>query len=417
MALPRSNRQLCIGDLYPDKVIANLQFTFTPRVSNVLLAEALEISGRVGGRMKGHVRLAGLDTDVDVEIPYIHGAVANIQVTVNPLTYLHRRRSDYRPERSRDGSDNWLHSRVVSADNRAVWTLAGELLQSAHNTIWEQMQRGLQWTHEEFTISPTRITVREVEIAVDLAADDPGRTVEIFQPAFWRHFAHVKRSLYGQSASSYRSISASGSMIEGFAARNLRIKMYEKTNSRVRLEASFKGPTTGFIGRTRSFEGPPEEEFPRVFNRVAQLALRQFRLLLGDECAPSTKHRSSLDLIFFIRTCVKEESEALDLLRALVRVQRVCTAAFGYSVCKSLLTRGIVRRSGHGVYKLTDQFRRAAQVLRSSDLRTLGPLVGHVYDVIRQCLRRFPLKLAGCECSQIRPAGRGYAASLVSLPS
>src|SRR5262249_2866472 len=115
MPLSSTNSTVPTSCVYPDRVSVNFQYQLSRTVTFERVREALQtlapfrpVRRRRG--LCGDLHVPAMDVTFQVGIYYrAPSAPLSVYVSINPLTYLHRRRDDYEPERSQRREDNWLH--------------------------------------------------------------------------------------------------------------------------------------------------------------------------------------------------------------------------------------------------------------------------------------------------------------------
>lgn len=393
MVLPTLNTPITTRSLYPDRIVANFQFQVPwSRVAAVIDAAFADFGRRKNAR-RGNMLLDSLDASVRVSAARsADRGIVSIYVTVSPLAVLHGR-NDH-SETSSAAQINWLHERDICQDNRHIWRLSGDLLFSAHTTVFRRLQEGLDSVASNRTVQPERSTLAEVEVVRDVRAADPRRMVETYARVLRRHFANVREQYYRSSALHYREDARDTLLVWGFLSENRRFKLYEKTNARVRLEALFKNNAIRAAAGTRSINNP-DDDFPRIFGRLAAASADQFGSILRDVPQVRSDDVSPSAFVSAVHSRIRRPNVASQVLNLFIHSDRILAGSVDYSVIKNLVSANIIQRTRRGIYGLTARYRRAADVLRRVDLTSLPPLVLRWIERYRLSLRRKLGKLAG----------------------
>lgn len=215
--------------------------------------------------------------------------------------------------------------------------------------------------------TPEGISVREMEIALDVSADDPHSLVQSLAPTVHRSFSRTLENHYGSSAQGYVERDREQLLVYGFAGPDERVKLYEKTNRRVRLECVFGVKAFKRHGISRSMRHDEGLELGSIIEDVARVAFPHIDLI----------HSSSRNIppppgeppeVFFANVCKRTRTpeRAVDLCRNLIRHGRI-RGGFDRGFISRLVADGILRRLQHGVYVVTQTYERAVERLRLLD--------------------------------------------------
>ncbi|UTW51465.1 hypothetical protein KFF05_16430 [bacterium SCSIO 12827] len=290
-----------------------------------------------------------------------------IYVKVNPLSYLHCLREDYEGECGRNDAVNWLHPEDIEDDNNFVFEVATQMVWTIESVLSDFTNELAQALSPEGYSTPEGISVREMEIALDVSADDPHSLVQSLAPTVHRSFSRTLENHYGSSAQGYVERDREQLLVYGFAGPDERVKLYEKTNRRVRLECVFGVKAFKRHGISRSMRHDEGLELGSIIEDVARVAFPHIDLI----------HSSSRNIppppgeppeVFFANVCKRTRTpeRAVDLCRNLIRHGRI-RGGFDRGFISRLVADGILRRLQHGVYVVTQTYERAVERLRLLD--------------------------------------------------
>ena len=382
MPIPNTNMSVNTSSLYPDSITLNFQYTL-PRVSFIRISEILrrdfrfrrtQDRNRVTGSIEVDGGVAGESQRNSLQVKMSRpsdAAPLSVVVGINPLTFFHLQRDDFGGEFGRNNAENWLHADDIRSENSHVSMQGALMIAEAESAILRFVQTLAQRISRNGHAELDRVTVRNVEVALDLSAEDPGAFVRRCEPIILRRFNNVLRNTYGSTAQSYGETDGEQYMVSGFAGRDERIKLYEKTNRRVRFEC--------VVGRRamrrhdiRSLSDHYDLDFRVFFDDVAASMLPHFETFLAEA---SSEHlppgRSPTELIARISSRTSNHEKASDVLRILVR-HGCIQGSYDRGLINRLMSDGILKRVRRGLYSVSSEYRRASELLMEDDARWWG---------------------------------------------
>ncbi len=261
-------------------------------------------------------------------------------------------------EREKDGQLNYLARRRVTSDNSFVaanvaeWIVA---IQAALALLADRLAGSLvpggfsqllEWK------------LHEIEMAADLAANDPGFAVERAYPAIRENYKNTIRAGY-PSAAGYSGVENDSLMAWGFAQLGERIKVYEKTSSRVRFECALDKRALETvlkeIKQTRKLGGWDDVIY--VCAKLAKHASRRFAPLTAAMRGIREEGLSPIHLIGLASQGFSVENAQGGLI-TLARNRRI-RRSFHPNLVSAWHQRGIVRRVSHGHYAIAGEYEGA----------------------------------------------------------
>lgn len=384
MSLPSTNSTVMACQLYPDSLTLNFRYRI-PHAPFATIARVLRQSRgfrsprnrrRVAGTLSVRFPFlpAGEEQRITVRVTRPQAsAPLCIYVTLNALTALHRGRSDYAGERGRNGRVNWLHPDDVEADNTYVAEALAAMIAAVESVLSDfahELARDLPGTG---FATLEGVTVQELEVAVDMGADDPHALVRRWQPIIRRQFSHSIVNVYGGSAESYIETDGDQLLVSGFAGPDERVKLYEKTNRRVRLEVVIGSRAFRRLGLNRTLPIDDGFGFISFFEAAATRVLPHFRsLLTGSSSLHSLPaDHSPIDFVANICTRTRDTAHAADLIRVLCRNGQV-PSTFNRRLIRYLSEDGVLERVARGRYAVTHTYQRGLAIWRHVDEQVRG---------------------------------------------
>jgi hypothetical protein len=384
MPLLSANNIVSVLSMYPDRVVLNFQFCIPPasfsRIAS-LLHEHWRFR-RFRNSSRGTIRCdpliptatTGYDLSVSVTRP-APTAPLSIFLTINPLAILHSLRNNYGTERGRNSANNWLHPDDLSTDNSHIvneFTGMLWLIEPALSDFADALAR--QISQDGYALSE-RVTLRELEVVVDLASSDPGGFVRRLVPVFRRHFNHPVVSRYGESAISYQELEGDSFMVSGFPGRHQRMKLYEKTNERVRLECQIGVQALKNWKIDRSIRHDEGLDFGPLFARIADTVFPYFEACLRECREAAVINPATLEELFAGICSRTSSARGVDLIRLLARNNCISTA-YARGLIDRLIKDGILERIRHGACSVAAHYRCALESFRNLDAERQGFLRG-----------------------------------------
>ena len=379
MVLPIIEDELHIGSLYPDRIKVNYRYALVgangllPSASNPIISGAglRPVSGKKA--LSARLSLPDLDISGSAYITRPKGnAPLNVYVEFNPLSRLHRLNAPHLEETPRTAATNWLPANEVRDDNEWVVTSASELIvyfEVQANQLAQEIASAIQNRSFRATVELVGVSVRVIEVSVDISASDPYAYVRKFHPAFRRHFRQTAEHSY--RADCIAATDAGSLMLSAFGSDG-RFKVYERTDSRIRLECGFdKMPTGISAGITLSEDADDRQTFSELFSALARQALPMFETLRREAVEGLPDGYGPLDFVAVIFAAIKRPAVARELLHHLVRHQRVNTR-FDHAVVHRLIKEGLLQSDQRGSAVVSQSYRRAAAELDRMDRRFWG---------------------------------------------
>lgn len=393
MVLPTINNRVHNHTVYPDRITINYQYNITSITSFYDLLPVFKAVGnltRVPRKPAVRGRLPfnelGHELEVYVSRP-TRFAPLSISVYLNPLAYIHSLETheveDEVDEWGRNGWTNWIAAHEIETDNRWIWRTAGELTFRAE-TVTERLAQDIARAIGA-SAALQNITIQGVEVALDIAADDPGDLVRRFELVFQERFSRPTTHNY-TPASSVSEIDGDSFMLSGFARNGERYKVYEKTNRRIRLECQLdanrvtnilrRQPKSGEDNQSpgsRSIAGG-EDEFHQKFSQLTEYVAPVFDEMLSEIRQDAPAGGSPIEFLANVCSTIRRAAVARDLIRILVRNGRV-RSSFDHYVTRRLVNRDILHRPVRGNCVVVPRYRAAIHTLREADInwRDRGP--------------------------------------------
>lgn len=349
MSLPSAYSHITAMSFYPDKVTVNYQFENS--FSYNQLARGLYHNGL---RTRGQNAWAGsINFRVGAgrpRLPYAlrisrprHSAPLNFYLDLNVLREVHAL------TRNRDGeattvreAANFLPAHFVQTNNQWAWSLMDSLIDqglTAVSAVVEDIHR--ERSHAD---APTcsHISVASIEAAVDIHAPNPRHLVRTYSPAFGALLRENEHREYAR----LRTVSPEANwMVHGFIGNGDRIKMYAKTDRRVRWEYQFREGAFRRLGIARTLDG--ECTFASIFARCAHQAASTLGALRGRTRRVFNIHqrRSPADLIAALAGSIRDRTVLRELLDCLIYTQKVDHSLFERGLVRRLRERGLLQPS------------------------------------------------------------------------
>lgn len=393
MVLSTINNRVQSNRVYPDRITINYQYNMSKIMSSYDLLPQIrdacnltKVPGKQAVRGKIQFNEAGHMLEVYVTRP-TRFAPLSISVYLNPLAYIHalgtQEIEDEVDEWGRNGWTNWVAAHEVETDNSWIWDIAGELIFRAE-TVTERLAHDIARAIDA-SAALQNITIRDVEVALDIAADDPGDLVRRFEVVFQERSSRPTTHNY-RPASFVSEIDGDSFMLSGYARNGERYKVYEKTNRRIRLECQLDANrVTNILRRQPNGDGANqspgsrsimggEDEFHWKFGQLAEYVAPVFEEILREMRQDAPAGGSPIEFLANVCSTIRRVTVAQDLIRILVRNGRI-RSAFDHNVTRRLIARNILRRSARGNCAVVPRYRAAIRTLREADInwRTRGP--------------------------------------------
>lgn len=282
------------------------------------------------------------------------------------------------------GALNFIPAHLILADNRWAWALLDNLRRNGLSRllgIFNYMQQEAPSSSAPYC---SHISVSSIEAAVDFFAQNPRQMVHTYSSAFGALLRDVERREYLGYANRVER-PESDWMVHGFIARGDRIKMYAKTDRRVRWEYRFEKRAFDRLGISRALSDESPATFAAIFARCAEQASYAFSALRSrtQRIFNIDQNHTPTDLIAQLAGCTRDQSILRELLECLVYTDKVDHSRFNRGFVERLRKSGILQPSlarGHSCIR--SEYIRALNELRRSQhnffsARLLQPVAKH----------------------------------------
>lgn len=390
MTLPRANSIITPVSFYPDKVTLNYQFEHsfpTPLLTRCFFRNGLNSRGL--NAWSGHIALTSSPTRRPLLFPLRVSrpnfrAPLNCYLDLNVLRDVRRRTSDPNGEiPTVANADNLIPANLVQQDNRWAWTRLDDLRQSG----LQRLNDIFKYIHEESPSSPaphcSHVSVSSVEVTIDFGTANPRHMVREYSPAFGALLRNVERREYLGSAIRVERPEADW-MVHGFIANGDRLKMYAKTNQRVRWEYRFERQAFDRLGIPRSLSSEGST-FAAIFLRCAAQASRTFAAIRA-RTRPVfniNQQHTPMDFVSRLATCIRDPDSLRELLDCLIYTDKVDHSLFKRGLVERLRRRNLLQPSlARGYSCVPLGYIRALNALRRAQhgffsTRLLQPIANH----------------------------------------
>lgn len=261
-------------------------------------------------------------------------------------------------EHEKDGQFNYLSRRQVTNDNTFVAARIAEWIVRIETALASLADQLAQRIVPSGFSTLLEWKLHAIELTADLAASDPGFAVERAYPAIRANYKNTIRAGY-PSAAGYCGVERDSLMAWGFAQRGERIKVYEKTTSRVRFECALDKLALDKVLQNLKLSRKlgSWDEIEHVCAKLAEHASKRFAPLTAAMRGVRQGSVSPVRLIGLATQGFSAEvaEHGLLTLGRNGRIQR----AFDRNLVGAWHTRGVVRRVSHGHYAIADEFNDA----------------------------------------------------------
>lgn len=323
---------------------------------------------RRSGLWQELVTSAGLP--VSIKVHSVAGAFLRFTLTLNILKGLHANSRAETTELCSSNNTNWIKSPDIRRDNRNVWRAADAAIAELQTYCGTTFQHVLEHSSSGQTPNvldrQSRTILLGVEFAYDALVAQPISFVAEIIEEIRRLGREVDRFEYHPPL---RTTSRpSGLMATVKLHSGERLKVYSKTNCRVRFEIQVDSSRLRRLcpGLTRNREPLHiTEETPFSlwfgtaapnFTRIANSLIRQWRR------GRAVADRTAYELISLVRGCVRDEPRARWIIDQLVTEGRA-SPAIGQHTLRQLRSYGVIDRGDWAVHPLSRDFIRAARLL------------------------------------------------------
>jgi len=207
--------------------------------------------------------------------------------------------------------------------------------------------------------------------------------VHTYSPAFGALLRDVERREYLGKANRVERPEADW-MVHGFIADGDRIKMYAKTNQRVRWEYRFEKRA---FDRLRIARSLTEDSIPfaAVFMRCAEQASQTFAAIRARtrQVFNINQQHTPMDFVSRLAFCTRDQARLRELLDCLVYTDKVDHSLFSRGVVDRLRQRGLLQSSlARGYSCVPPEYIRALNALRRAhhayfSTKLLQPIAKH----------------------------------------
>ncbi len=406
MALPEVYGQFTQRAFYPDKVTVNFQYSVNLNWRN--LDNGFRASGFRLSRLHGwtyELNVIGSSGYGRRGIPTRinrprFGAPLNCYVDINPLRIINEYFESTPYELSAiPGSNNWLPSRIITGDCREVWAVCSAYIDAARDAIAAIISDIQSQAGASHLPAPTcmHTSVHTAECAIDFYAYNPRQLVTDFMPSFGALLQDCEHHYYRAPKVVHPGANL---MVHGFVTSSTRLKMYCRTNRRVRFEVCFRPDTFAHFEIPRALM-PGDQNFSDLFGRCAEQAVRLFSAL-RERTRRSLNINSThtpIDLIVALTGASRREELLREVLDVLLRSGSIRNTQYDAKFIRSLKKKGILERSlVHGHSCIAAPYAYAAAMLANTQedyfttkLRPVPRNAGAVRRVARRTSRGFGL--------------------------
>ena len=303
------------------------------------------------------------------------GAPITIHVEANALRHLHNRRSDFNGERAHaNGADNWLHPDDVTRTNETVRSITSQMYEVAAGSAWHLASlivAGLPGQHD---CAPLHSTILELELVLDLATPSPALLFEMIAARITRMASRVVEREYVTRPAVYRELNRHARMISGdLRGPNYRIKAYDKTTRRVRIEVTLNSEGARVLGLRLSLD---DRTILEVLDEVARLVLPQVRRVAAPLPAVITNGVRPIQAVAAFTGATNDLPAAIAAIEAAALTGRLTTPTFKRAFLKRLLDAGVLEGGKLGVFFITPSYRDALRFLGLGSADLSGSIHG-----------------------------------------
>lgn len=352
VSLPSAYSTISPVSFYPDKVTLNYQFenSFSAKqLSGCLFQNGFKSRATNAWSGKIYFRAAPKRRRLSYSLRVTHpryGAPLNFYLDLNVLREVRALAYDpvgEIPTTAKDG--NFIPAHLVQPDNRWAWQLMDDL----HCQGFAAVSDLIDYIHAERPQADpphcSHISVSSIEAAVDFCAINPRHLVKAYSSAFGALLSDNEHREYPSRAIRTQRPEANW-MVHGFIANDDRIKMYAKTNRRVRWEYSFEKRAFARLKISRSLDGE-ERTFAAIFSRCAIQASRVLSALRAraQPIFNINQQHTPMDLVARLAACTRDQSTLRELLDCLIYTDKVDHSLFNRGLVDRLRKRGVLQPS------------------------------------------------------------------------
>lgn len=379
MSLPTTLRNISASQLYPDAI--RLTFQFRPENQNPDETQSRNQSGNLeflnrffnaarnahgprnsSSRVQFRLSVAELSGDCFVTLSRPPGsALISVSVSVNPLRVMHGRVGG---ETAHDASDNWLGPSQVRRDNRRVWRRTDRIVAAVSNSLEERLNAFPVCAAQGFRLRKTGIFVFSVEVVVDVSSANPHQSVQ-------RYLRAISEICSDDTLRSYpvsERYAKNSYQLDGWVRSGLRVKVYSKTTSRVRIELQYNKKALQKLRSTREIN-TTDQPFSAYFEMVANDATSVFRQLYAvrrRNSVPPPTSAPATELIERVYSATRDKQLATNVLSTLCANRRLHSSIDRQLVYRLRQSKVLRKTEQRGRYVVTARYRRAVRAIRKA---------------------------------------------------
>lgn len=406
VALPEVYGSFTQRAFYPDKVTVNFQYSVNfhwRSLDNGLRANGFRLSHRQEWSYELNVTGSsgygrrGIPTRISRPR---FGAPLNCYVDINPLRIINEFYGNDPYEASAiPGSNNWLPSRFITGDCRAVWAVCSAYIDAARDAIAAIISDIQSQAGGSHLAAPTcmHTSVHTAECAIDFYAYNPRQLVTDFIPSFSALLQDCEQHYYRAPKIVHPGANL---MVHGFLTSATRLKMYCRTNRRVRFEVCFRPDTFAYFGIPRALT-QGTRGFDDLFGQCAAQAVRLFAALRKRtrRSLNMNSERTPVDFIIALTGASRRKELVREVLDILLRTGSIQNSQYDSKFIGSLKKKGLIERSlVHGHSCIAAPYGYAAALLANaqedyftSKLRPVPRDFGAARRIARHSSRRVGL--------------------------
>ncbi len=374
MPLPTFPSPMHLYSVYPDRITLNIRLNLRPDMQMFALRDHrrdFRLSGN-SNHLRGTIRSIAYGDEYRIAVtrprrnqPYM------VLLDIEPLRRLRDTSLDYRGEVCWAGSENWLHPDQPHS-NEGFWWYVDAVFADACNSVLAHFQERYDLVNEgEVTLGD--VTLARLEVCADFVADDPGRVIAALHDAFLRSFRHVEER---RQANSLARVEDDMLMLAGYARKQERFKVYEKTNRRIRLEMQLESAAAirRIIGPRGNISWAENTHpFPQLFQPFANYALGCFEQVISQVSVFAVGGASITEFLYHIAMATEGDyGRSRVLLNALIYHDRIVRIADAEAV-NILIRRLVLVPTAQRVWAPASRYRLALEDLRHMEALGLNP--------------------------------------------
>lgn len=257
-------------------------------------------------------------------------------------------------EFSFDGKSNWLPSIPSDSNLARLQIVTSRIVHGCLLDTADLIQNCLnQFDLGAFTLNPGIVSIAMLELYWELAAASPIQVVAKLRPAMESYFIHHKTTGYKNKCFT-TDRDRNSIVLVGFTHTGRSLKVYAKTNGRVRFEVTLGSRKIRERMETNVLRNECAEYLNSCIRKLAKDATPHFRRVIERTEASSLSHLPEFDqLAFEVAKACNTPKQAREVL-ALLRSQGCISSQAEYrSAIYKLKKAGLVSRTARGHYEVT----------------------------------------------------------------